>query len=126
MVLAVFSSLTAAAQNYLYGTGNPTWGINIPIEDGFINIANGNVHMEIPIGSQPQRGSLSLTESLVYDSRIWQIVDTGTSYTFQPVPGGGWTFGGTAYEGSLGAQPSLVGESVPCNGSGSQGYDEVV
>lgn len=126
ILLAAFATLPVAAQNYLYGTGNPTWGINIPIENGFINVANGNVHMEIPIGGQPQRGSLSLTESLVYDSRIWQIVNTGTSLSFQPTPGGGWTFGGTAYEGSLGAQPSLVSQSVPCNGGGSQGYDEVV
>jgi YD repeat-containing protein len=126
-LLAAFSALPLVAQNYLYGTGNPTWGINIPIENGFINVANGNVHMEIPIGSQQQRGSLSLTESLVYDSRIWQIVNTGTSYSFQAVPGGGWTFGGTAFEGSLSAQPSIVSESVPCSGSGgSQGYDEVI
>jgi len=65
MALAICSSLTASAQNYLYGTGNPIWGINIPIENGFVNVANGNVHMEIPIGSEPQRGNLSLTQSLV-------------------------------------------------------------
>jgi YD repeat-containing protein len=114
------------AQNYLYGTGNPTWGINIPIENGFINVANGNVHMEIPIGSQPQRGSLPLTESLVYDSRIWQIVNTGSSYSFQPSSSNGWALGGSAIAGSA-AEQSIVNESVSCSGSGgSQGYHEAV
>jgi RHS repeat-associated protein len=74
----------ASAQNYLYGTGSPTWGVNIPIENGFINVANGEVHIEIPIASLPQRGSLPLQEKLVYDSRIWQIISTGSSFSFEP------------------------------------------
>jgi len=124
-LLVAFANLPAVAQNYLYGTGNPVWGINIPIENGFINVANGNVHMEIPIGNQPQRGSLPLNETVVYDSRIWQIVNSGTSYSFQPVSGGGWTLGGSAYtSGSLQANDP-VNETVPCSGSsGSQGYME--
>ena len=59
----------ANAQNYLYGTGNQTWGINIPIENGFINVANGEVHLEIPIATLPQRGALPLSERLEYDSQ---------------------------------------------------------
>jgi len=125
LALALVAGAPVAAQNYLYGTGNPVWGINIPIENGFINVANGNVHMEIPIGSQPQRGGLPLTETLVYDSRIWQIVDTGSSVSFQPVSTDGWALGGTAIAGS-GATQSIVNESVPCNGSGSQGYEEAI
>jgi len=73
------------AQNYLYGIGNQTWGINIPIENGFINVANGEVHIEIPLATLPQRGSLPLDERLVYDSRIWQIVPTESGYQFEPV-----------------------------------------
>jgi len=45
-------------QNYLYGTGTQTWGVNIPIENGFINVANGEVHLELSLASTPQRGSL--------------------------------------------------------------------
>lgn len=125
LALALVAGLPVAAQNYLYGTGNPVWGINIPIESGFINVANGNVHMEIPIGSQPQRGSIPLTETLVYDSRIWQIVNTGSSLSFQPVSTDGWALGGTAIAGSAATQ-STVNESVPCNGGGSQGYEEAI
>ena len=58
--------------------------MSIPIENGFINVANGEVHLEIPIATLPQRGSLPLDERLVYDSRIWQIVSTGSSFSFEP------------------------------------------
>src|SRR5579863_4097141 len=70
-------------QNYLYGLGSQSWGVNIPIENGFINVANGEIHIEIPLATHGQRGSLALKEALVYDSRIWQIVGSG-SYSFQP------------------------------------------
>lgn len=127
MLLTLFAACTglpAVAQNYLYGTGNPVWGVNIPIENGFINVANGNVHMEIPVGSQPQRGGRPLTEAVVYDSRIWTIVNSGTTYSFQPASGGGWSFGGSAYSGGN-LQQNQVSESVSCSGSsGSQGYWE--
>lgn len=125
LALALVAGLPVAAQNYLYSTGNPVWGINIPIENGFINVANGNLHMEIPIGSQPQRGSLPLTETLIYDSRIWAVVNTGTSLSFQPNSTNGWALGGTAIAGSAATQ-SIVNESVPCNGGGSQGYEEAI
>ena len=96
VLAAAVSNTAAPAQNYLYGTGNPTWGVNIPIENGFINVANGQVHLEFSLATQPQRGSLLLNERLVYDSRIWQIIPTGSSNGFQPtnVPNSmaGWRF----------------------------------
>ena len=61
-----------------------------PFELGFVNVANGNLHIEIPLASFPQRGSApTLTYKLVYDSRIWQPVDTGSAYVWQPtaIPG---------------------------------------
>lgn len=98
----LFIAFPAIAQNYLYGTGNQTWGINIPIENGYINVANGELHLEIPLSTLPQRGSVPLQESLVYDSRIWHLVGIGSGYSFIPdnvlgtVGGfnstGGWRF----------------------------------
>jgi YD repeat-containing protein len=127
LLIAAFPSTRAVAQNdYVNATGNPVWGVNIPIEKGFINVANGNVHIEIPVGNEPQRGGSSYTESIVYDSRIWEIINTGSSYSFQPV-GGGWTFGGTLYGGlSLdGINGTPAYSSVPCAGSGgSQSYSQ--
>jgi YD repeat-containing protein len=124
LITAIAVTRADAQNNYLYGTGNPTWGVNIPIENGFINVANGNVHIEIPIGSEPQRGSTSLTESLIYDSRTWQIVSSGSSYSFQSE--GGWSFGGTAY-GGQGLNLSYITNTANCvNSSGSNVYSEVI
>src|SRR5437879_2404632 len=81
------------AQNYVYSTGNPTFSTQIPIENGFINVNNGEIHIEIPLATHPQRGNLSMNERLIYDSRIWRIV-SNSGYSWQPtnVPNsmGGW------------------------------------
>jgi hypothetical protein len=73
----------ASAQDYLTATGNPTFSVNIPVENGYINVANGNLHMEIPIATHTQRGALQLNERFVYDSKIWKIVQNG-GYSWQP------------------------------------------
>ncbi len=100
-------------QNYLYGLGSQSWGVNIPIENGFINVANGEIHIEIPLATHGQRGSLALKEALVYDSRIWQIVGSG-SYSFQPtnVPNSqaGWRFIKGNETGSVQTIPQVVDE----------------
>ena len=92
----IMSTQWAAAQtppNYLYGTGSPTFTTAEPVESGLINSGNGNLHIEIPMGSFPQRGNRNLSGRLIYDSRIW----TMAGGTWQPsnVPGsqsGGWRF----------------------------------
>lgn len=96
MICALLCS-SLCAQSYLYNIGNQQWGTNLPIENGFINVNNGEIHMEFPLATHTQRGGLlQLQERLVYDSRIWQIVNSGSSYSFQPtnVPNsqGGWRF----------------------------------
>ena len=62
---------------------------------GFINVANGNLHIEIPMAAFKQRAALNYNARLIYDSRIWQVV-TGSSQTWQPtnIPSsmGGWRF----------------------------------
>src|SRR6266849_4538982 len=62
----------AAQSNYLTEIGPPPTHITIPVELGFIDLTNGNLHLEIPLG-QPfsQRGKLTYEAKLVYDSRIW-------------------------------------------------------
>lgn len=71
------------AQDYTTAIGTPSFTTAEPVELGFIDVPNGNLHIEIPLVSLPQRGSLSYNARLVYDSRIWQIV-SGTSLTWQP------------------------------------------
>ncbi len=84
-LVTLLCAITAFGQSYLDEPGIPEFTTSFPVEHGFINIANGNLHLEIPIASYPQRGSrFKYQARLVYDSRFW--VDTPTTDT-QP---GGW------------------------------------
>jgi RHS repeat-associated protein len=94
--LCVFISLacvmvSASAQIALTSVGRPGRAGVIPVEHGFIDPATGNLHLEIPLESYKQRGEVSDTLRLVYDSSIW----TNTNGSWQPtnVPNsyGGWS-----------------------------------
>src|SRR5713226_1601683 len=92
----------ARAQSYIYGVGSPTFTEAENVELGFINLANGNLHLEIPLAAPPQRGSLGLTEKLIYDSRIWRTVGGAWQPTNVANSQGGWRFVTTADLGSVG------------------------
>ena len=78
--------LAAEAQDYVYATGNPNFGVNYPVSAGQVDITNGNVHLSIPLGSFAQRGGLPpININLEYDSRIWKIVENNGSYSWQPI-----------------------------------------
>lgn len=90
-----FRSNVANAQTYISAVGNPSFGINLPVPNGYINIANGNLHLEIPLATLKQRGALQLNERLVYDSRIWEIVQYNNYYWWPlnvPNSQAGWRF----------------------------------
>jgi RHS repeat-associated protein len=118
-VLNLFFQQGLNAQNYIYQTGNPTFSTQIPIENGFINVNNGDIHIEIPLATHAQRGSLQLNERLVYDSRIWKIIQNGSSYSWQPtnVPNsmGGWAFYSGIGSGTV--SYSTYESSVSCYGT---------
>jgi hypothetical protein len=96
---------SARAQDFELATGAPSFTTARPVELGFVNVANGNLHMEIPLASPPERGSLPYVAKLVYDSRIWQIVANGTSGSWQPTnvanSQGGWTFATAGVGGTV-------------------------
>jgi RHS repeat-associated protein len=108
---------SADAQDYLNTIGDPTFLTTIPVDNGAIDLNNGNLHLEIPISSPAQRGgSLSASQSLTYDGRIWQIVATGSgSYSWQPtnIPSSqaGWRF----VQPTAGNAGSISDTSVPCD-----------
>ena len=58
VLLAAFGSARVLAQDYVYATGNPNFGVNYPIPGGYINVTNGNVHITIPLGKFKQRGNV--------------------------------------------------------------------
>lgn len=95
LIVLLLLCVAASAQDYVYSIGYPTFANNIPVELGFVNVTNGNLHLEIPLGNYPQRGKLKFAPKLIYEGRIWKIVGT-SSYSWQPtnVPNsqGGWRF----------------------------------
>src|SRR5258708_11319960 len=76
VVTAIASAVISLAQNsYLDEPGIPAFTTALPVEHGFINRANGNLHIEIPIATYPQRGNIkALHARLVYDSRFWIVM----------------------------------------------------
>ncbi len=124
IVLALAAPRLSRAQvPYLQDVGSPSFATAEAVPLGYINLANGNKHLEIPIASQPQRGSLPYVGKFVYDSRIWKIVNNGSSQSWQPtnvqgsIPNqtiyGGWRFIPTSQGGST----SYTTTTVTCSGS---------
>lgn len=91
-------------QAYLSQTGQPTFSVTEPVQSGFVNVANGNLHLEIPLASFPQRGSRNLSFSLQYDSRIWAY-DSAMVWEANQNPilanWGGWRLVSSADPGNL-------------------------
>jgi hypothetical protein len=129
--LAGTAALSQNSQSYLNDLGSTSYGVNIPVENGFINISNGNLHLEFPLASHPQRGALSLSEKIVYDSRIWMFSPFGShgSYHWWPynIPGsdsstnsGGWRFVTGGEIGSMGSSVISITQGE-CPGEPDQG-----
>jgi RHS repeat-associated protein len=99
-ILLGLTSSATFGQTYLDEIGIPTFTTALPVELGFVNLANGNMHLEIPIASYPQRGKPTLVGRLAYDSRVWIVNPNGLNgYQWQPT--GGWHF-------MPGAEPGYV------------------
>lgn len=59
-------------QTYQQSFGIPTFTTSLPVENGFINIANGDLHLDIQVGSFPQRAGPPLWAKMIYESSIWK------------------------------------------------------
>jgi RHS repeat-associated protein len=125
----VSTSLDAFAQDYVSATGTPSFAVNIPVENGFINLTNGNLHLEFPLATHPQRGALSLNERLVYDSKIWMIGNYSNYYWWpNNIPNtlntqGGWRFITGAETGAISATLTSNSEGYCEYQTGSQFYN---
>jgi hypothetical protein len=84
-VVSTVSPLAAAQDSDpIFQTGRPSFSPTDTFPGGSVNFANGNLHIEIPLGGSAQRGSLPINLNLVYDSRyVWQPVydPTGIKWT---------------------------------------------
>ncbi len=107
LVLLGFAAVPLRAQGYLNQIGAPTFTTAQPVELGFINLANGNLHQEIQLASFPQRGAGPYTAALVYDSRIWQVVSSSWQPTNVVNSQGGWRLMTSAATGSVSYTASI-------------------
>lgn len=89
-------STVLEAQSYLSTTGSPSFGAPYPVEMGTIDAASGNLHLDIPLGSYPQRGGATANLSISYDSHIWSVQSPQVSPYWMPynapleMLNGGW------------------------------------
>jgi hypothetical protein len=79
--------------------GLPNTAPVLAVPLGAVNLSNGNLHLEIPIKTVPQAGTMpALTFKLVYDSLFWKRFYTSSSSIWEPSsplgsassPGSGW------------------------------------
>ncbi|MGB6131718.1 MAG: RHS repeat-associated core domain-containing protein [Acidobacteriaceae bacterium] len=86
LVIVAFASSSAHAQDYLSGSGIPTFVSPQPVEQGFVDASNGNLHLQFTFGSYPQRGSgQPYSVNYVYDSdMLWNIGCSGSSCSWAP------------------------------------------
>jgi hypothetical protein len=86
------------AQTYATATGKPASTAVYPVEMGSIDAGSGNLHLEIPLGSFPQRGLGASDIKFTYDSHIWTSAtdEVSTAWTPSNTPtfalSGGWNF----------------------------------
>jgi hypothetical protein len=73
-----------AQSSYLTSIGYPNTGIQLPTAGGTVDVTNGNLHVEIPLGNPTQRGSVKLQPRLIYDSRIWQPNSVNGNWVWAP------------------------------------------
>jgi len=118
--LALLGVGTASAQNYLTNGGEPTFSAPEPVELGFTDAANGQLHLEIGLGAFPQRGSNKpLTIRLVYNSNIWKIGGIAGSYSWQVISTSDPPYDGWRLVPSTSRAWAYVGTDSGCQSHGS-------
>src|SRR3972149_3748509 len=94
ILLLGFGTPKADAQSYLQNVGTPSFTTSLPVENGFFNLSNGNLHLEIPFASYPQRAGRQYRAALVYDSAIWAPGSSAWTPTNVTTPAGAPSWGG--------------------------------
>lgn len=71
LFFAANAPIATAQQDPLESIGIPPFSAQLPVEEGYINPATGDLHIEIPLGTFVERGGRQVNYSLMYDSAIW-------------------------------------------------------
>lgn len=120
LLLALWSAAICplvAAQSYILETGRPEFRTEVPVEHGFINVANGNLHIELPLVSVPQRGGRQFTAAFVYDSAVWRKVYNAFPQFWALSMNAGWRLQSTASPG--GVTYSVIDSACPTGPTGA-------
>jgi hypothetical protein len=105
--LLIFTAPTVSAQ------GVPWYTIPLPIPNGFVDVATGNVHLEIPLASIPERNGDPLVAKVIWDSSSWTWAGEGNAFG---LAGPGWlVFTGNSHvgQGSVSTTSSSCSEYNP-------------
>jgi hypothetical protein len=103
--LSLCAARSASAQSYYTAFGQYPWSVPSPVKGGYVDLADGNLHLEIPIASMPERGANPFTAEVAYESHIWQQVTASGSTSWQPTnvanSWGGWRMVETGNPGGV-------------------------
>jgi RHS repeat-associated protein len=101
-IVGVYAPPVTAQGDPLEAVGIRPVSTHLPIQNGYIDLANQDVHIEIPLGSFVQRNGRTVNFSLMYDSAIWSQGGVGWSSPWiNSVPWHyGWRLVSTADPGS--------------------------
>jgi len=129
LIIAPSALVAQTIPEYSLQGGTPAFTTADSFPNGIVNVANGNLHLEIPLGSYPQRGGSSVTPKLTYDSKIWAAANVWNG------GGGAWSIPISSYPTYSGidnwsytidAQPGFLtyGLTVlPCNNGSQANYE---
>jgi RHS repeat-associated protein len=123
----VGSTSQLKAQGYLASVGVVAFSSRLPVENGWADMSNGLLHLEIPLGTFPQRGGHAGNVVLLYDSNIWMGVLSPSS-SWQPTnistTNGGNSWGGwrLATSGDSGHVSYTTGYTSWCSADGTWRY----
>ncbi len=70
VTMCLYNAAAQAPANLLSALGAPPHVNTWPVPGGFVNLDNGNLHLEIPLQTIKERNGQS-TSKLIYDSTFW-------------------------------------------------------
>jgi YD repeat-containing protein len=116
LVSILFPTLTLAQSDLTHVLGIPPDATIYPIPGlGFVNLNNGNLHIEIPIRVVKDRNGAPVTTSILYDNSVWQEIQV-------PSTSGSGTLTAWTTGPSLGEFTKSVGISVSPDYIGNISY----
>lgn len=105
----------------LESVGSKVDSTTLPVPSGYVDLANNDLHIEIPVGTFSQRGEQTVEYSLMYDSAIWSQANGSHWAPAQFITGfwgAGWRLVNSADPGSM---LYTTTEGNFCNIDGSYG-----